>query len=79
VFNLPRHSAGKGKIMSAPQTNIDRQKRRHRGPLIGILAGLAFVAILFFFYLGDTATPDESLLNEPTAPVTSQPVAPAGN
>lgn len=62
--------------MSAPQTNIERQKRRHRGPLIGIIAGLVFVAVLFFFFLGDTATPDDSLLNEGTAPVVPQVVTP---
>lgn len=32
--------------MSAPQTNIDRQKKRHRGPLLGIGAVVAFALAL---------------------------------
>jgi hypothetical protein len=38
--------------MSAPQTNIERQKRRHAGPLLGMLAGVGFVALLFIGYVG---------------------------
>jgi hypothetical protein len=73
--------------MSAPQTNIERQKRRHRGPIVGIVFSVLAVAILFFVYLGDEVTPEDSLLNEtdapvvstPTTPVTPQPVEPTGN
>ncbi|PWJ18068.1 hypothetical protein [Jannaschia seohaensis] len=34
--------------MSAPDTNIEKQKRHHAGPLIGITAGLVFAGILVF-------------------------------
>lgn len=48
--------------MSAPQTNITRQKRRHAGPLIGIvIAALLAVGFLFFYmtYSAQTVpTPD---------------------
>ena len=37
--------------MSAPQTNIERQQRRHRGPLVGMALGLAVVALLFIGYM----------------------------
>lgn len=33
--------------MSAPETNIDKQVRRHRGPLYGIVLAVALVAALF--------------------------------
>jgi hypothetical protein len=32
--------------MSAPETNIEKQKRRHAGPLIGMGAGVVFAGIL---------------------------------
>jgi hypothetical protein len=32
--------------MSPPDTNLDKQRRRHRGPIWGITAGLVFVAIV---------------------------------
>lgn len=32
--------------MSAPNTNLETQRKRHRGPIIGITAGLVFVAIV---------------------------------
>jgi hypothetical protein len=37
--------------MSAPKTNIDRQVSRHRGPLLGMLAVVGFVAVLFLGWL----------------------------
>ena len=43
--------------MSAPNTNLEKQERRHRGPLIGITAGLAFVAVLLLGYVFFIATP----------------------
>lgn len=45
--------------MSAPKTNIDRQISRHRGPLLGMVAVAAFVAVLFLgwlLYETDSAT-----------------------
>lgn len=38
--------------MSAPDTNIDTQKRRHRGPLTGLTLALIGVAALFLAWLG---------------------------
>ncbi len=29
--------------MSAPETNVEKQTRRHKGPLIGIAVAIAFV------------------------------------
>lgn len=55
--------------MSPPDTDIDKQAKRHRGPLVGITAGLIFVAIVAigaFIWnglpLGEQAAPD----GEPT-------------
>jgi hypothetical protein len=42
--------------MSAPQTNPEKQRRRHRGPLIGITLVLIFVALIFVWWvLGEAA------------------------
>lgn len=46
--------------MSPPDTNLDKQTRRHRGPLIGMLLAVLFVTgalVYYFVYLaaeGDT-------------------------
>lgn len=43
--------------MSAPETNITTQKKRHRGPLVGMAIGLLFVAGLIIFWpSGDSTT-----------------------
>ena len=72
--------------MSAPQTNIEKQKRWHRGPLIGMAAVAIFGVGLIFFWLMDessngdspTKTPEGSELSEPAvpapAPAASAPV-----
>ena len=50
--------------MSAPDTNLDRQKARHRSALIGMIAVVAFALALFFglsAWLGDEGqTPGEN-------------------
>lgn len=51
--------------MSAPKTNLQKQKRRHWGPLLGIAIVLIAATILILWLLGhlaDTDTPE-------TAPV----------
>ena len=37
--------------MSSPQTNLETQKRRHKGPLIGIAVVLAFALVLLFLLI----------------------------
>ncbi|MFW5654115.1 MAG: hypothetical protein ACOCYW_00520 [Roseicyclus sp.] len=32
--------------MSAPRTDLEKQRRHHRGPIMGITLGLVFVALL---------------------------------
>ncbi len=45
--------------MSAPNTNIDKQKRRHRGPLIGMALVVIFaLALTVFWLLDEAATAD---------------------
>ena len=38
--------------MSAPDTNLDKQKRRHWGPIFGITAALAVAGALFLTFFG---------------------------
>lgn len=44
--------------MSAPDTNLKKQKRRHFGPIAGISAVLAIVAVMFLGYLAYNASGD---------------------
>ena len=39
--------------MSAPDTNLEKQERRHRGPLIGMAIAVIFAGILGFIFLAD--------------------------
>ncbi|MGB3406355.1 MAG: hypothetical protein WBA67_02580 [Jannaschia sp.] len=43
--------------MSAPDTNIEKQKKHHAGPLIGIAAGVVFAGLLLFVYLSANVEP----------------------
>ncbi len=43
--------------MSAPQTNLEKQGRRHRGPIIGIIAVVVFALTLFLFLPSNPADP----------------------
>ena len=72
--------------MSAPQTNIEKQKRWHRGPLIGMALATIFGVGMIVIWLMDEAenagNPD-TVLQAPgdTAPVEPMPKAdpaPAG-
>lgn len=42
--------------MSQPEPDLEKQKRRHAGPLIGITAVLIFVAVILTWMFGWTAT-----------------------
>lgn len=61
--------------MSAPQTDIEKQKRWHRGPLIGMaLVAIFGVAMIFFWLMhessnaGDSGPPPEAVgMKVPTA------------
>ena len=46
--------------MSAPDTSLKKQKRRHVGPIVGITAALIFVGLLFLGYLTYVADTDPS-------------------
>lgn len=65
--------------MSAPQTNIEKQKKRHRGPLIG-MALLVVVAVpVFLLWLTPDAETDvntDAVLPAPTETIPPQ-TAPA--
>lgn len=69
--------------MSAPNTNIDHQRRRHRGPLIGITLAVVFVLVLFGLWLTGqiSGTTAPAVVPAASAPVQSAPqtapVAPA--
>ncbi|MDN5786975.1 hypothetical protein [Pseudorhodobacter sp.] len=73
--------------MSAPQTNLEKQKRWHRGPLLGIILAVAAALLLFVVYVayvgapadrgldtGETVTADPA---QPAPDVTPNPAQPA--
>ena len=62
--------------MSAPQTNIDKQKRRHRGPLFGIAAAVAFGVMLMAYWLVDEAATADSPGQNAAPAATIDPPAP---
>jgi heme A synthase len=45
--------------MSAPQTNMGRQEKRHRGPLLGIAAAL-ILALALVLGLGGWTAPEDT-------------------
>ncbi|WP_172299851.1 hypothetical protein [Pseudoruegeria sp. HB172150] len=45
--------------MSAPKTNIEKQKRRHWAPLAGIALALIFATLLTAWFLGYLAVQGE--------------------
>ena len=49
--------------MSAPDTNVEKQTRRHAGPIIGIAAGLVFVGVILVAYLFFVASPDDEIVD----------------
>ena len=49
--------------MSAPNTNLDKQRRRHWGPLIGMAVVVIFGVVMIFFWLGE-----EAAQSDPAAP-----------
>lgn len=46
--------------MSAPNTNLEKQRKRHRGPLIGIVLVILFVGIILVWWLGDEFSMSEN-------------------
>ena len=70
--------------MSAPDTDVEKQSRWHRGPLVGITIGLIVVVIMgFVFAGGDDIDDDDAIegaapLQEGAAPAPdTQETAPA--
>lgn len=39
--------------MSAPNTNLDKQRKRHWGPLLGIVAATLFGVLLIVYWIGE--------------------------
>lgn len=52
--------------MSAPQTNVEKQTKRHRPALWGMAAVVVFASVLFFIYLAvvvERGTPEDGESN----------------
>lgn len=55
--------------MSAPDTDVPTQKKRHRPPLLGMWLGLGLVAILFVGWLFMTVGAGTQETTEPGTPM----------
>lgn len=67
--------------MSAPDTKLATQKRRHRGPLIGITIGLLFGAAMMAYWAANPDVPNDgaTTIQGESAPLDSIPAeGPAG-
>lgn len=58
--------------MSAPRTNIEKQKRHHLVPIVTIIVILIFVGLGFVWWLSDE-TSDPIMPGEVTGPVEDRP------
>lgn len=54
--------------MSAPDTNVDKQTRRHKAPLVGMVLAIIVVGVLVFAFLGRSA--DDNVEPGSAAPAT---------
>ena len=68
--------------MSAPDTRLATQKRRHRGPLLGMVVLVGLVLAFFLWFLGRSVDTDSTVDGDPAAtgvaPVGDATDAPAG-
>ncbi|MBR9863073.1 MAG: hypothetical protein GYB24_06490 [Rhodobacteraceae bacterium] len=55
--------------MSAPETNVEKQKKRHFGPLLGMVAigAAAVLVMLTLTYLSDDLDSDDATPSVPQA------------
>ena len=62
--------------MTPPDTNLHRQKKRHRGPLIGIALVVLFGLVIIFYWIGEEAffAPGPDTAAEDPAAATQAPV-----
>lgn len=58
--------------MSAPKTNLDKQKRNHIVPIIGIIAIVIITIIAFIWWVGDE-TDDPQMPGQEGGPVGEVP------
>lgn len=62
--------------MSAPQTNVERQKRRHFIPLIGIALVTVFAVILIVYWLFEEVSQADPQSPEDTTEVPATEIPP---
>ena len=58
--------------MTAPDTNLARQQRRHRWPLLGIFLVLAFAGVAAFVLFSDVSDPATVVPADAVNPVMSE-------
>lgn len=58
--------------MSASNTNIEKQAKRHRGPMVGIVVSLVWAGVLFVGFLIWTAYASDNPNAESPAAIASE-------
>ena len=56
----PQGHPREGHVKSAPKTNIETQKRRHRGPLVGMATAVIFGFLLITYWIFEEAANGEN-------------------
>jgi hypothetical protein len=74
---FPSHIRRKEIVMSAPRTNIEKQKRRHWAPLAGMALVVLFgVGLILYWIFEEAATAPENIGEQPR-PILAPPGAEA--
>lgn len=55
--------------MSAPNTNVERQKRNHAGPLVGMLSVVIFAVVGLVWWLGSESAEAPGPTQDPVTAV----------
>lgn len=63
--------------MTAPDSNLKKQKRRHRGPLVGMAVAVAVAGALLLWLLFRTLSGTPETTEQPPAPAESSEAVPA--
>lgn len=62
--------------MTAPDTNLKKQKKRHKGPLIGMAVAVTVAVVFLFWMLSQNLVTDTPDTDDPTPAQAGETVGP---
>lgn len=63
--------------MSAPNTNLNKQAKRHKGPLLGMIAAVVLAVVLLVWFLSHTFSDTATTTSDPAQEQIQDGVLPA--